>query len=314
MIEATAIRYFREVIQCGSIKRAADVLQIAPSAISRQIQGLEHELAVKLFERGARGMTLTDAGHLLHRYSLESRKQIDTIRMQVQEHGSLQRGHVRIATVEGMMASLVAGFVVAFSEEQPGVTVNVTTVGSRSVADMVAKHEVDLGLVFGRSPRRDLIELGHMRQSLCLMVAPNHPLAGMESCTIGELKGIKVVLPDQSFGIRQEIDRICAQARIELDLYSETNSLAYAREIVSQTKMATFLPRDAARGDLARGSLVAVPLRHKQLEAMQVTLVQPATKSLTPAAKRVAEMLIKRMKIRDVPVGRSTVRRPRKSV
>lgn len=64
MIESTAIRYFRVVTECGSIKQAAAALRIAPSAISRQVQGLEDELAVKLFERGARGMNLTDAGHL----------------------------------------------------------------------------------------------------------------------------------------------------------------------------------------------------------------------------------------------------------
>jgi len=65
MIESAAVRYFREVTECGSIKQAAASLRIAPSAISRQVQTIEEELSVKLFERGARGMVLTDAGHLL---------------------------------------------------------------------------------------------------------------------------------------------------------------------------------------------------------------------------------------------------------
>src|SRR5882757_1251767 len=110
MLEAMAIRYFREVTKSGSIKRAAAALHIAPSAISRQIQGLEQELAVKLFERGARGMSLTNAGHLLLRYAMESRKQLDDIRTLVQEFDSLQRGHIRLATVEGQLASFVSDF------------------------------------------------------------------------------------------------------------------------------------------------------------------------------------------------------------
>jgi len=61
MIESAAVRYFREVTECGSIKQAAASLRIAPSAISRQVQTIEEELSVKLFERGARGMVLTDA-------------------------------------------------------------------------------------------------------------------------------------------------------------------------------------------------------------------------------------------------------------
>jgi DNA-binding transcriptional LysR family regulator len=105
MIESTAIRYFREVTLRGSIKQAAESLNIAPSAISRQVQGLEDELSVKLFERGARGMNLTSAGHLLYRYAVESQTRLDRVRAQVEEFDSLQRGHVRIATVEGLLAS-----------------------------------------------------------------------------------------------------------------------------------------------------------------------------------------------------------------
>src|ERR1700704_6374076 len=101
MIESTAVKYFRAVTECGSIKQAAALLRIAPSAISRQVQGLEDELAVKLFERGARGMNLTDAGHLLYRYAVDNRNQLDGVRSRVQEFDSLLRGQVKIATVEG---------------------------------------------------------------------------------------------------------------------------------------------------------------------------------------------------------------------
>ncbi|MGC4648512.1 LysR family transcriptional regulator, partial [Escherichia coli] len=79
-----------EVTARGSIKRAAESLRIAPSAISRQVQGLEEELSVKLFERGARGMNLTNAGHLLYRYAQESQAKLDRVRAQVEEFDSLQ--------------------------------------------------------------------------------------------------------------------------------------------------------------------------------------------------------------------------------
>ena len=127
MIESTALRYFREVTLKGSIKRAAESLNIAPSAISRQMQGLEDELATKLFERGSRGMTLTGAGQLLYRYAVESEDKLDRIRAQVEEFDTLQRGHVRIATVEGLLASFVSDFVVDLSRDYPGISITVTT-------------------------------------------------------------------------------------------------------------------------------------------------------------------------------------------
>jgi len=298
MIESTAIRYFREVTESGSIKQAAASLRIAPSAISRQVQGLEEELSVKLFERAARGMVLTDAGHVLYRYAIDNRNQLDGLRNKVEEFDSLRRGQVKIATVEGLLASFLSDFVVDLAGEYPGISIALTVVGSRDVAELVGHNDVDLGFVFGRAPRRDLIELARMRQSLCLIVAPNHPLATKSSCTVKDLAGLRVVVPDPSFGIRQEIDRACAQAQVRLEICNETNSLAFAQTLAARTELATFLPRDTAMPALIAGTLVAVPLREKRLEATQVTLVRLASRNASPSSHLVAEMMVTRMKER----------------
>jgi DNA-binding transcriptional LysR family regulator len=296
MIESNAIRYFRAVTESGSIKQAAAALRIAPSAISRQVQAIEEELSVKLFERGARGMMLTGAGRLLYRYAVENRHQLDHIRVQVQEFDALRRGQVKIATVEGMLANFLSNFVIDLAGDYPGISIFITVLGSRAVAEAVGRNEFDLGLVFGRAPRRDLIELAQMRQSLCLIVSPNHPLAARDSCAVKDLAGLRVVVPDPSFGIRQEIDRACAQARIGLDICNETNSLAFAQTLAARTDLATFLPRDTAMPSIEAGLLVAVPLRDKRLEATQVTLVQLATRTASPSSRLVADLLVGRMK------------------
>ena len=297
MIESTAVRYFRTVTEHGSIKQAAAALRIAPSAISRQVQAIEEELLVKLFERGARGMALTDAGHLLYRYAVENRNQLDGIRVKVQEFDTLRRGQVKIATVEGMLANFLSNFVVDLAGDYPGISVAITVLGSRDVAEMVGHNAVDLGLVFGRSPRRDLIELARMRQSLCLIVSPRHPLAARDHCSVKDLAGLRVVVPDPSFGIRQEIDRACVNGKVRLEICNETNSLSFAQTLAARTDLATFLPRDTAMPSLEAGLLVAVPLRDKRLEATQVTLVQLATRNMSPSGRLVADLLVGRMKV-----------------
>jgi DNA-binding transcriptional LysR family regulator len=296
MIESAAIRYFREVTESGSIKQAAASLRIAPSAISRQMQAIEEELSAKLFERGPRGMQLTGAGHLLYRYAVENRNQLDGIRVKVQEFDSSRRGQVRIATVEGMLMSFLSNFAVDLAGEYPGISISMTMVGSRDVAEKVGHNDVDLGFVFGRAPRSDLIELGRMRQSLCLLVSPRHALANKASCTVKELAGLRVVVPDPSFGIRQEVDRACAQAKVRLEVCNETNSLAFAQTLAARTDLATFLPRVAAVPALEAGLLVAVPLRDKRLEATQVTLVRLASRNMSPSCRLVADLLIGRMR------------------
>jgi DNA-binding transcriptional LysR family regulator len=298
MIESAAIRYFREVTEAGSIKQAAAALRIAPSAISRQVQAIEEELSVKLFDRGARGMVLTDAGRLLYRYAVDNRSQLDGIRAKVQEFETMRRGQIKFATVEGMLSNFLSNFLIGLSRDYPGISVSTTVMGSRAVAEMVGRNEVDLGLVFGRAPRRDLIELARMRQSLCLIVSPRHPLADRRSCAVKELAGLRTVMPDPSFGIRQEIDRACANAKVRLEICSETNSLAFAQMMASRTDLATFLPRDTAMPAIEAGRLVAVPLRDKRLEATQVTLVRLASRNMSPSCRMVADLLVARMKAR----------------
>jgi DNA-binding transcriptional LysR family regulator len=271
-------------------------LRIAPSAISRQMQAIEEELSAKLFERGPRGMQLTGAGHLLYRYAVENRNQLDGIRVKVQEFDSSRRGQVRIATVEGMLVSFLSNFAVDLADDYPGISISMTMVGSRDVAEKVGHSDVDLGFVFGRAPRSDLIELGRMRQSLCLILSPRHPLANKASCTVKELAGLRVVVPDPSFGIRQEVDRACAQAKVRLEVCNETNSLAFAQTLAARTDLATFLPRVAAVPALEAGLLVAVPLRDKRLEATQVTLVRLASRNMSPSCRLVADLLIGRMR------------------
>jgi len=296
MIESTAIRYFRVVTESGSIKQAAASLRIAPSAISRQVQGLEEELSVKLFERGARGMNLTDAGHVLYRYAVENRNQLDGLRSQVEEFASLRRGQVKIATVEGMLSSFLPNFYVDLSQQYPGIALSVTAVGARDVVEMVGQNEVDLGLIFGRAPQRDLIELGRMRQPVCLIVAPTHPLANQNSYAMKDLAGLRVILPDTSFGIRQELDKSCAQANVRLDMCSETNSLAFTQTVTARTDLATFLPMVSAMASINAGTLVAIPPRDRRLESTQVTLVQSAARMASPSTRLVAEMLVAQMK------------------
>jgi DNA-binding transcriptional LysR family regulator len=123
-------------------------------------------------------------------------------------------------------------------------------------------------------------------------------MAARDHCTVKDLAGLRVILPDPSFGIRQEIDRACAKANVQLDLYSETNSIAFLRTMAMKTTIGTFLPRNTAMPELIAGTLVAIPLRDKRLEATQVTLVQHATRNTTPSISRVALLLAERMKER----------------
>ncbi|MCD6679555.1 MAG: LysR family transcriptional regulator [Burkholderiaceae bacterium] len=284
MIETASLRYFREVARHGSLRRAAERLFVAQSAISRQIVALEEELGVQLFERRARGMAPTAAGRLLLEFADDSRLRLDALRAQIHEYETLHRGHVDVACVEGLLAGLVTTFTERFLAEHDGLSLDVSAYGSQRVAEAVAEHEVDFGIVFGGSPRRDLLELAFMSQPLCAILRPAHPLARKRKCRLADVARWPIVLPNRSFGIRQLIDRVRAMHRLQLRTVVETNTLAFAWRLVLASDRVTFLPLDSVRAEVAEGRLAAVPLDEPLLSATGVTLVASAARTLSPAA------------------------------
>ncbi len=305
MIETTSLRYFREVALQGSLRHAAERLFVAQSALSRQISALEDELGVALFERRSRGMALTEAGRLLLQYAEDSRARLEQLRGLIHEFEVLERGHVEIACVEGLLSGFMPDFAEVFLAEHPGLALTVSAMGSQAVAEAVAEHRVDIGILFGQSPRRDLIELATMKQPLCAIVSPAHPLARKRTCRLADAAAYRIVLPDRSFGIRQLIDRVRANGRLTLSVALETNTLSFAWRMAERIQCVTFLPMDSVRAEVATGRLVAVPLEDPLFRDTRVTLVASASRTLSVAAERVAESLKARM---GDGAGRSTAR------
>ena len=309
-MEPIHLRYFREVAAHGSVRHAAERLFVAQSAVSRQIALLESELGVPLFDRHARGMSLTDAGRLLLAYSRDMRSRFDEFRGMIQEYGSLRRGHVDLVCVEGVLARFMPEALRIFADECPEITLKVTAMGSQAVAESLAEHRSDLGIVFGSAPRTDLLELAQMSQPLCAVLAPGHPLAGQAKCALSEVLAYPLVLPDRSFGIRQMVDRVGANARLKLKMTVEVNTLAFAYRLVMQGQnRVTFLPEDVVRSEIEAGLLVAVPLTDSSLRKSRVTLVESTTRKLSQAAQHLARHLGERMKSNDFALRRRSTRR-----
>lgn len=283
--------YFREVALCGSIRRAAEHLSIAPSAISRQIGNLEATLQVTLFERSAQRLRLTAAGEQVLAYAERASTDFDTLCGSLQQISGLQAGHVRVGSVEGMVTFFLSRYLATFDKRYPGIKVAVSVLGSRAVLEALRDGQVDLALAFGLPQRNPFRMHARLEQPLCLIVAAGHPLAGKRSVAFQTLAGMRVALPDSTFQIRLLIDRIAQKTKTQFDLALETNTLEMAKGVVRNSALATFLPRYAALREIANGELCAIPLQERDLAATSVSLVTMPSRQLSPAAAKLLAML-----------------------
>lgn len=189
-MELRHLRYLVAVADAGTFVRAAEVLRVAQPALSRQINDLEEELGVELFEEGARKATLTDAGQAAVRLSRhvidDTERAIGRARMSNQ--GKL--GEIAIAAgpvplAVGMLGQLIA----RLRARHPGIQVRVVEGQFPAAWDFIARGEADVGL--GAAPPGSYKELLTETQFTHIVdiavVAPEHPLAGRDSVTLAEL-------------------------------------------------------------------------------------------------------------------------------
>ena len=108
----------------GTIRGAADKLNIAPSAISRQISLLEEELTCVLIERHRKGVTPTEAGSILLQFYRESLSAEETCVSKLQALLGLQRGHIKLAMGDGFVGDLMLGPLSEFARLYPALTLS----------------------------------------------------------------------------------------------------------------------------------------------------------------------------------------------
>ena len=82
-IKSTTYKYFLTVSKVGSVRKAADILHISPSAISRQISCLEHNFKAKLIDRLASGIQLTEEGKILAHHMEKTIREIEIARFRI---------------------------------------------------------------------------------------------------------------------------------------------------------------------------------------------------------------------------------------
>ena len=212
----------------------------------------------------------------------------------------MEGGGVGVGGVEGVGARVSPEALRRWADEGTGIALSVAGRGSQAIAEGIAEHRCDLGIVFGSSPRADLLELAQMSQPLCAVVSPRHPLARQSRCTLAEVAAYQVVLLDRSFGIRHLVDRVSANAQFTLKKTVETNTLAFAQRLVMQSQnRVTFLPGDMVLPEIEAGMLVAVPLSDSVLRKTGVTLVASTTRKLSQVARHLARHLSEHMKSND---------------
>lgn len=131
------LRCFVQVVDRGSVTRAAEAMRVAPSAVSRRLKELEARLGTQLLIRTTRRMSLTEAGRTFHARCERILADLDEAEAEASSQHSVLKGSLRVAAPLTFGVAHLTPLILDFMREHPGVVVDLDF--SDRIVDLVAE-------------------------------------------------------------------------------------------------------------------------------------------------------------------------------
>lgn len=274
-MELRRLRYFLQVAREGSLGRASRISGVAQPALGRQIQLLESELGVKLFQRMPKGMRLTDEGEYLKEALDHPLRQLDLALTNVRSYSARVEASFTMGLPPSVARLLGPRLYLRLERELPRLKLRFVESDSAGLAADLLRGVVDIALLAGVTPDDRVFRSQVLREPLLLVGAPGSALAGRKAVDFAELEKLPLILPGQPDGLPTQLEKIGAQAEVKIAPVSEVDSIELAKDVVRAGAGYTILPPIAVREELARGELIAAPVTGPVLDRAVLYAVQP---------------------------------------
>src|SRR5215471_9358891 len=287
------LRYVDEVARTGSIRKAADHLNVTASAVNRRIMDLEEELGAPLFERRPRGVRLTAAGEVLVHYLREQDGEVARMKSQIEDLKGMRRGTVRIACSQALALDFLPRAIAEFRARHPLVAFDVKVLDHEQAMAALASYEVDIVLVFRPPFLPNFQPLMSIEQRIVAVMAATHPLANRPTVRLRDCAQYPVALPERSIGGRQLLDEVSARSGIAFKVAAESNSFELLRGLVTHAHMISFQIRIGTLPESNKLGLVARDIDDRDVPRANLVFGQLRARNLPIPAAVFAEKLVR---------------------
>jgi DNA-binding transcriptional LysR family regulator len=283
------LEVFLAVARARSFRRAAEALHLSQPALSQHVRELEDELGVRVFDRLARTVGLTEAGRVVEAHAARVFATLADARQAVSELMGLHRGTLTIGASTTPGIYVLPRVLAAFGRRYPGIAVSMRLGNSADIERMIRGHDLDLGLVGGHvlGSGEECLHSGLMDE-LVLIVAPSHPWARRREIAADRLGEASLLMREVGSATRQVTERALAGTPYRVGLVLEHT------EAIKQAVMAglgvAFVSTHAVRGEVTTGRLHALRLRGRRL-TRHFHLIHGEGRTLSAAARAFMERL-----------------------
>jgi DNA-binding transcriptional LysR family regulator len=275
------LRILKAIAAEGSFKRAADSLYVSQPAVSLQVQNLERQLDVPLFDRGGRRAQLTEAGHLLLDYGEKILTLCQETCRALEDLQNLQGGSLIVGASQTTGTYLLPRMIGAFRQTYPDVAVQLHVHSTRRTSWSIANGQIDLAIIGGEVPpelQESLEIIPYAEDELALILPTSHPLAKSSPIQKEDLYRLQFITLDSQSTIRKVIDQVLARWGIEtrrMKVEMELNSIEAIKTAVQSGLGAAFVSLSAIDKELQMGILHRAHIEGVVVKRMLSVIINP---------------------------------------
>ncbi|WP_312337683.1 LysR family transcriptional regulator [Anaerospora hongkongensis] len=227
-MELHQLRYVIQVAKYKHFSKAANDLCITQPTLSQQIVKLEGEIGIKLFDRKSRSVKLTTAGEEFIIYAKRALAEIDRLRQIMQEHTSLEKGHIKIGALPIIGNLRLTGLIASFQKSYPGIHIHLVEAGSGDLIKLLQTGDIDVAFLI---PPPDDIPNFPVRfyplieGRVVLIAGKGHPLASKEAISLTDVAGENFIFPPRSHSLYDIALNSCRANGFEPNIVCECSQL-----------------------------------------------------------------------------------------
>ena len=272
---------FLQVASTMNITQAGNILGYSQSSVSAQIQQLEAELGVQLFDRIGRGITLTQYGKDLIPYARQVISSIDQLEHFMQTESEMG-GTIHVGFVESMFESCFRETVLRYTRRFPRVKIDVTVDATATLQRMLLKNDIDLACLIDSAKSTVKWTSAFSRDArVVVVVSRSHPLARQKHVTMEELKEAKFILMEESAPYNVVFQQLLAERGMEIRPSLAMQSCDMARQLVENSDYVSLLPFYSVKESVGEGKLAVLQVPELEL-SQKVQVIYCSQKFITP--------------------------------
>lgn len=281
------IRYlnaFLHVASLQNVTKAAAELGYSQSAVSIQIQRLEEELDMPLFDRIGKNVYLTDFGRSLLPYARRAVAAVSAVESFGKSDDALS-GALCIGITDSLFELLMKELLLTYHARFPRIRVELLVDTTENLTQLLQQGTIDAMCIIDDALSPTQWNIWQQTETPIVLVAnPAHPLARRRSVDIRRLSGSELIMMEKGAPYNRPFERYLAQHQVECEPFLRLPSASAARDLLLAGQFVSLLPWYTVGADVEAGRLRVLSVPEWSL-TQSIQIVLHRNKVVTPQIK-----------------------------